>query len=66
VLGRTRREALAALARAGFPSDRLRITRTAPPWSGQPIGEERVIRQRWDGHTLELLMAAEGFRREGR
>ena len=55
-------DALARLKESGVVG--VHIIRTCPPWSGQPTGGERVVRQRWGGTEAELLVAAEGYLRE--
>ncbi|HSW10970.1 MAG TPA: hypothetical protein VLK32_08725 [Bacillota bacterium] len=55
-------DALARLTESGATG--VRIIRTRPPWSGQPTGGERVVRQRCGGAEAELVVAAEGYLRE--
>ena len=43
-----------------------RVTETKPPWGGSPQGEPRVLRQEvGPDMTVDLLVAAPGFRRGG-
>lgn len=52
-------EALKLLSSTDY---RLEITRTAPPGKSCGIGAERVVRQRFQGDRISLLVTFERFK----